>query len=121
MSDDYDDILDGDRQRVEDRFRELEVEAEIDRMRRQQGGAPRRERPAAATGASGADDLADMKAALDGDGPAGDAEENDHADAERYVLAICPHCDAKNRVSLTKLRTGDPKCGACKKPLSFTR
>ncbi len=120
---DYDDILDGDRRQVEERFRELEYDAEIERIRREQGAAPG---AAASRGegrggaAAAGDPLADMKAALDGD-EGSSPDEAAGAAVERYVLALCPHCDAKNRVSLTKLRTGNPTCGACKEPLSFTR
>jgi hypothetical protein len=124
MSQDYDDILGADDRRVEERFRDLEQDAEIERMRREQGGS-RRPAPAS-SGDQGPDPLADMKAAFRDDDaatPQREAQqaEADGADVERYVLALCPHCDAKNRVSLTKLRGGDPKCGACKQPLSFER
>jgi len=130
MTDDFDDPIEGDRARVESRFRELEMQAEIDRMRREQGSGGASSGSGATSSASdGRDPLADMKAALDGNGDERATKEtkdggtNDNAsnDAERYVLALCPGCDAKNRISLTRLRAGNPICGGCKKPLSFTR
>lgn len=119
-----DDILDGDRSRLEARFRELELQAEVERMRREQGGAPSAgaSSSARATAGDDADPLADMKAALGGDEKAASSapQSEPGAAVERYVLAICPHCDAKNRISLTRLRSANPRCGGCKEPLSFT-
>lgn len=115
-TDDLDDFLDGNRAELEARFEELEQEAEIERMRRE-GGAPppRRERTAGGTddreqAAGGDDPLSEMKDALDSD-----------KELERYLLVLCPACDAKNRMSLTKVRTASPVCGRCKKDLSFTK
>jgi hypothetical protein len=118
--DDIDDVLDDRKADLEARFRELEREAEIERMR---GGAPRAEpgspppaepKPSAASGpkAGGADrdPLADLKAAVEGG-----------AALERYLLVLCPHCDAKNRMSLAKVRTASPICGRCKRELSFAK
>jgi hypothetical protein len=111
--DDIDDLLDDRRADLEARFRELEREAEIERMR---GGAPR---PRTATppaeeeappAAAKSDPLADLKAAVEGSAP-----------LERYLLVLCPHCDAKNRMSLAKVRTASPVCGRCKRELSFTK
>jgi hypothetical protein len=118
--DDVDDVLDDRRAELEARFQELERDAEIERLR-QQAGAPPRERPApdAAPAAedppdgkkpSAGDPLAGMKAALDTEG-----------ELERYLLVICPHCDAKNRMSLTRVRTAKPVCGRCKQDLSFVK
>ena len=118
--DDLDEFLDGKRADLEARFEELENEAEIDRMRNSAGAPPpRRERAAAPDDdgdapadapPAGADPLSDMKDALDGDG-----------EMERYLLVVCPGCKAKNRMSLTKVRTAAPKCGKCKQDLSFTK
>lgn len=129
LSDDMDDILDGDRSRLEARFRELELQAEVERMRREQGGAPSGgagssagRSSARSTASDDADPLADMKAALGDDKKATSSAPKSEpgAEVERYVLAICPHCDAKNRISLTRLRSANPRCGGCKQPLSFT-
>lgn len=111
-----DDILDDEDARLEERFRELEYEAEIERLRRdageptRQGGGQRDAGPEAREDATGDDPLSTMKAALDSD-----------AEIERFVLALCPHCSAKNRISLTRLRGGEPRCGGCKQDLSFTK
>ena len=40
---------------------------------------------------------------------------------ERYLLVLCPGCGAKNRMSLTRVRTAKPICGRCKQDLSFTK
>lgn len=119
--DDLDEFLDGKRADLEARFEELEKEAEIDRMRKNAGSPPpRRERAAApdadapadapADPPAGDDPLSEMKDALDGDG-----------EMERYLLVVCPGCKAKNRMSLTKVRTAAPRCGKCKRDLSFTK
>jgi hypothetical protein len=115
---DLDDLLDDRRADLEARFRELEHEAEIERLRGQSGGSSKKAPPAAsapepsatgtATGES--DPLADLKAAVDGSAP-----------LERYMLVLCPHCEAKNRLSLTKVRTLNGRCGRCKKDLSYTK
>jgi hypothetical protein len=49
--------------------------------------------------------------------PPSDAEDWDVL-AERFLLVVCPHCDRKNRVPLTRVRGALPRCGACKKGLS---
>ena len=119
MSDDVNDLLDDGRAELEARFRELEHEAEIDRLRQQSGAAPRRPpapEPAASSQPEGgpahrADDpLAGMKAALDGEG-----------ELERYLMVLCPGCGAQNRMSLRRVRTARAICGRCKADLSFTR
>lgn len=113
--DDLDDFLNGNRADLEARFRELEQEAEIDRIRQESGAPPppkdkdQSADPAEQDGGGG-DPLSDMKAALDSD-----------AELERYLLVICPRCDAKNRMSLTKVRTLTPVCGRCKQELAFTK
>ena len=116
MSVDLDDLLDGGkRAEMEARFRELEREAEIEELRRKAGVPPgaagdapdpgkARRKPAAP------DPLADMKAALNSDEP-----------LERYLLVLCPACDARNRMSLTRVRGADPICGRCKADLSFSK
>jgi len=113
MTDDLDDVLDDGRAELEARFQELEREAEIDELRRQ-SGAPPREKPAAggepAADRPKGDPLADMKAALESDG-----------ELERYILVLCQGCGAKNRMSLTRVRTAKPVCGRCKQDLSFTK
>ena len=135
VPDDLDDLLDGKRAEIEARFLELEREAEIDRLRREAGQPARGGGPAGQAssrtdarpgdpgisgeqrGSQGArasssteDPLAGMKAALDSEG-----------DPERYLLVICPQCEAKNRVSLTRVRTGSPLCGRCKQSLAFVK
>jgi hypothetical protein len=111
--DDLDDVLDGRKAEMEERFRELEHEEEIERLRQKSGAPPRapRQQPDAAGHAqpAGEDPLADLKAAVDG------------AEVERYVLVECPHCQGKNRVPLSKLRRANPVCGRCKKDLSFIK
>jgi hypothetical protein len=110
--DDLDDVLDGRKAEMEDRFRELEHEEEIERLRQKAGAprAPKSEPRASGGGApSGEDPLADLKAAVDG------------AEVERYLMVECPHCQGKNRVPLSKLRRANPVCGRCKKELSFIK
>jgi len=121
--DDVDDVLDDRRAELEARFQELERDAEIERLRQQAGAPPRDrqpppagekpsagEKPPAGEKPSAGDPLAGMKAALDTEG-----------ELERYLLVICPHCDAKNRMSLTRVRTAKPVCGRCKQDLSFVK
>jgi hypothetical protein len=117
--DDLDDFLNGNRADLEARFRELEQEAEIERIRQESGAPPPKDRDRSVAPedgraeqgeGSGGDPLSEMKAALDSD-----------AELERYLLVICPSCDAKNRMSLTKVRTMTPVCGRCKKELAFTK
>lgn len=100
---------------LEARFRELERDAEIEKLRAQQGGSPGdgTSAPPRARPVPGSEDpLAKMKAALDGE---------EQPDAERYLLVLCPSCNAKNRMSLTKVRTQNPICGGCRASLAFTR
>ena len=109
------DDLDRDRADLEARFRALEQEAAIQRMRAAEGRGP--VGPGSAADAStgpprGAnDDLADIKAALDGDTATG----------ARFVLLLCPSCGARNRTDVTSLRDRLPICGGCKHDLSFGR
>jgi hypothetical protein len=114
------DPLDDRQAELEARFRELERDAEIERLRAQQGAGPSRSAPPPdaqkPTAGGAADPLASMKAALERDG-APSAE----AAGELYLLVLCPHCQAKNRMSLTRVRTQNPICGGCKAPLAFTR
>ena len=107
--DDYQDPLSDEAAELEARFRKLEQEAEMDDLRRRAGvpDPPPDHPPAEDAPSAGPDPLADLKAALDSDEP-----------IERYMLAICPGCAGKNRVSMTKVRTGDPLCGRCKEPLA---
>jgi hypothetical protein len=121
-ADDVDDLLDDGESELEARFRELEQEAEIARMRSRSARpvgadaravetAPSEGSPVAgAVGAQGDDPLADLKSALDGD-----------REAERYLLVLCIHCGAKNRMSLTRARRLTPLCGGCKKELAFIK
>jgi hypothetical protein len=37
---------------------------------------------------------------------------------EEVLLVVCPRCDAKNRVALSRIRSAEPRCGACKMPLA---
>lgn len=110
--DDFQDPLGDEAAELEARFRKLEQDAEMDDLRRKAGvpdpspqQAPSEDAPSA-----GPDPLSDLKAALDSDEP-----------MERYMLVICPGCGGKNRVSMTKVRTGDPVCGRCKAPLATTK
>ncbi len=105
--DDFLDPLGDEAAELEARFRKLEEEAEMDDLRRRAGVEG--EAPAKEEGRAGPDPLADMKAALDSDEP---------TDTERHLLVICPGCGGKNRVSMTKVRTGDPVCGRCKEKLA---
>jgi len=119
--DDLDDPLGSKEAELEARFRELEHQAEVERLRTAAGGgahepASATEPPSAGSAggghatASNPDPLGDLKAAVSGE-----------AKLERYLLVLCPHCQAKNRMSLTKVRTLGPICGRCKKDLSFTK
>ena len=116
MTDDLDDLLDDGRAELEARFQELEREAEIESMRQESGRSatpPDRATPDAEDGepkGSEADPLSEMKDALDSD-----------EELERYLLVLCPGCGAKNRMSLTRVRTAKPICGRCRKDLSFTK
>ncbi len=102
---------------LEARFRELEREHDLNRMRRggdasRGGDAGRRERARAAD----EDPLADLKARMDGGGGARPSGE-----VERVVLALCPRCGAKNRIPYARVATGEPRCGACKAELIHDR
>ncbi len=114
-SDDLDDVLDDREADLEARFRELERQAEIDRLRAESGAAPRAApegEPAPPPGqkAGAPDPLADLKAAVEGS-----------AELPLYLLVLCPHCEGKNRVSLAKVRSLRPICGRCKKDLAFPK
>lgn len=115
--DDLDDILDGQQAELEARFRELEQMEELERLRQQ--GSGNRPPPRGAASASAApgtgqpsepDPLHDLKAALDEDRP-----------VERYLLVLCPSCQTRNRMSLSKVRNQNPICGHCKEDLSFIK
>ncbi len=108
-SDDLDDFLDGRSAEIEARFRQLELDAEIARMRQQAGGKAPDDAPSSSGGGE-EDPLSDLKAALE--------QEQDHP---RYLLVMCPHCQGKNRMSLTRARTMNPICGRCKEDLSFVK
>ena len=114
--DDHDDLLDDGRAELEARFRELEQDAEIERLRRETGRRPAAGRAATGTGSTD-DDLSDLKASLDDEdhGPA------DDDDDEEYLLVLCPACGARNRTSLRRVRTSQPLCGRCKETLSARR
>jgi hypothetical protein len=118
--DDLDDLLDGGRAEMEERFRELERQEEVERLRAQAGvappgspgderNAPAGSRPPGSTPPAAEDPLSDLKAAVEG------------AEVERYLLVECPHCQGKNRVALSKLRRLDPVCGRCRQALSFIK
>lgn len=109
-SDDLDDFLDGRSAEIEARFRQLELDAEIARMRHGSGGGSAPDAPPPAGGEDTEDPLSDLKAALE--------QEQDHP---RYLLVLCPHCQGKNRMSLTRARTMNPICGRCKEDLSFRK
>jgi len=110
--DDDFDPLDDRQAELEARFRELERDAEIERLRGK-SAAPSGEKPRPGPGSKAADPLADMKAALE--------REGDTPELERYLIVLCPHCQAKNRMSLSKVRTQNPICGGCRSPLAVTR
>jgi len=118
--DDDFDPLDDRQAELEARFRELERDAEIERLRAQ-GGAPREKGQGGATpgrGSEASDPLAEMKERLDRDPEEAPTEAKE---GERFLLVLCPKCQAKNRMSLTKVRTGSPICGGCRSSLSFAR
>jgi hypothetical protein len=89
--DESEDPLADRREALEDRFLELEREAELEKMRTAAG--PK-----------------DEEASLQGE-PV----------MERYLLVVCPFCSGKNRLSLSRVRSKNPICGHCKKDLSFTK
>lgn len=111
-SDDLDDFLDGRKAELEARFRKLEFDAEIEKLRYQSGGTPASDDPAAppADSDSEPDPLADLKAALEHE-----------QDSPRYLLVLCPHCNAKNRMNLVQARAKNPVCGGCKEDLAFKK
>jgi ribosomal protein L40E len=131
--DDLDDFLDNGRgAELEARFQELELDAEIEQMRQEAGTDARRERdhrppqepeeaaePAARKSAgkrhagrkpSGSDPLQDMKDALDSE-----------AEPEKFLLVVCLQCGARNRMSLSRVRSLTPICGRCKAELAALR
>ena len=112
-SDDLDDFLDGRSAEIEARFRQLELDAEIARMRARSGGAPPPEgtKDDDAPPPNPDDSLSDLKAAL----------EQEQELPSRYLLVLCPQCQAKNRMSLKRVRTMNPICGRCKEDLSFEK
>ncbi len=115
--DDLDDFLDGRSAEIEARFRQLELDAEIARMRSGSGGAPPPEAGEADAPPQGkkssypGDPLSDLKAAL----------EQEQELPSRYLLVLCDKCQAKNRMSLKRVRTMNPICGRCKEDLSFEK
>lgn len=116
--DDHDELdpLDDRQAEIEARFRRLERDAEIERLRAESGRGPRADaRPAGGSAPGVPDPLAQMKADLEREG------EPRPAAGELFLLVLCPECNAKNRMSLTKVRTQSPVCGGCHKPLSFAR
>jgi len=115
--DDLDDLLGGDDE-LEAAFRELDAQLKMDELRKR-GGAPRKKattgrRKAAPKNPSG-DPLKDLKAAFDG------KKAPRKGPVKRYLVVVCPGCDAKNRVPLQRLRKKLPVCGRCKVDLSFER
>lgn len=131
IDDELDDLLDADRE-LEAAFRDLTAQADLDALKRRgktssQGRTRARSKPSGSSKPEekrpnkkkttrsskpdSSDPLGDLKAALDGDAPAG----------KRYVVVVCPSCSAKNRVPLERLRTKVPVCGRCKTDLSFLR
>lgn len=96
--------IDEDRADLEARFRELEAEEQIERLRRGQ-------RPGEAARSTGGDQVADPLAEMKSQ------FERDAAKA-RSLLVICPHCGAKNRTRLSRLREAEPLCGACGQALA---
>ena len=114
-SDDLDDVLDDREADLEARFRDLERQAEIERLRTESGAPPRdtpgaQPAPPPAEKPGAPDPLADLKAAVEGSG-----------ELPLYLLVLCPHCEGKNRVSLAKVRSLKPMCGRCKKDLAFPK
>jgi ribosomal protein S27E len=102
-----DDSIDEERAELEARFRELEAESAVEALRNNVSGG---ERPAPAAADAGPDPLAAMKAQFEAR-PA----------ASRFLLVLCPQCQAKNRTRLDRLRQADPVCGACGRPLAMAR
>lgn len=119
--DDYDELTT--RIDLEARFRELEAEAEIERM----GGRRAERRPGARDAgaqrgasqrASRADDpLADLKAQFERSS-ARAAGVGAKEPIDPWVIVLCPSCQAKNRTPLARLRRADPICGACGRTLA---
>ncbi len=106
--DDFIDPLGDEAAELEARFRAMEEEADLDDLRRRAGVAPGPSDVGSGADAPiGPDPLSDLKAAIDNDGP-----------VETYLLAICPACQTKNRISMTRVRTGEPVCGKCKEKLA---
>lgn len=125
-TDDLDDYIDGRREELEARFRELEAEAEIADLKRRAGKLHTPGSEPAAAAANPDDDLAGMKAALDHEQAAEAAQEQSDPDPQAepgplYLMVLCPHCEAKNRMLLKKARTMNPVCGGCKEDLAFAR
>ncbi|MCC6746716.1 MAG: hypothetical protein IT371_03600 [Deltaproteobacteria bacterium] len=145
--DDLDAERESRRAHLEARFRELEEQAELDELRRR-AGMPPGERPARSSpppqGASqapspdetsdpGADPLHELKSRVAGakakkahdpsapapEPPASSEHPGSAPRIERFLLVVCPHCEAKNRTRLSRLRTQLPVCGACKRDLAF--
>lgn len=89
MSNDFEDIgpmHDPDAE-LEERFRRLEQEEELDAFKAKVGARP--------------------------------ASESRSSTEERFFLVLCPQCNGKNRVSLTRVKSQMPRCGRCKSELWF--
>ncbi|MDP6946233.1 MAG: hypothetical protein QF464_18945 [Myxococcota bacterium] len=125
--DELDDLL-GEDDELEAAFRELDAQLKMDELRRQ--GPKRSARKGASGGGrsttrknTAADPLGDLKAAFDGGKKTSKATKKRPAKGpvKRYLVVVCPGCDAKNRVPLERLRKALPVCGRCKVDLSFER
>ena len=128
--DELDDLLDGDDE-LEAAFRELDAQLKMEEMRKKGGATRGKSTSRKATGNASkkstranptADPLKDLKAAFGGKQGAADKKaKTRQGPVKRYLVVVCPSCDAKNRVPLERLKKKLPVCGRCKTDLSFVR
>ena len=86
---DLGDLLDSRDAQLEAEFRDLEQEAEVTKLKRKMAaGGWSGDSKGSTRRRSGSDPLSDLKEGLDReDGP-------EPTDAERYILVLCPKCEA---------------------------
>lgn len=112
------DFLDDEKLELEAKFRELEYEEEIRKMKSRSGSTNRASDSKRNTSKTNADDpLAAMKDKLNST----DDAQKTKDDSKLFVLVLCTSCHAKNRVDLDRLRNAAPVCGSCKKALAFAK
>ena len=110
---------------------ELDAQIKMDEMRRQGRSTQtkttgrKRSTTSKQKKSNAKDPLMDLKDAFDGkaasSGTSTKKRRTKAGPAKRYLVVVCPGCDAKNRVPLERLKKKLPVCGRCKVDLSFER